>query len=77
MDQLPDFWRTEVFHPLSVHFPIVLLLLATLFKFIGLWSSKVTWDHGGRLILDTWRDWGLDLHLHRQSGRWDRFQTIM
>ena len=51
MDQLPDFWRTEVFHPLSVHFPIVLLLLATLFKLIGLWSSKITWDHGGRLLL--------------------------
>jgi len=51
MDQLPDFWRTEVFHPLSVHFPIVLLLLATLFKLIGLWSSKNTWDHGGRFLL--------------------------
>lgn len=51
MDQLPDFWRTEVFHPLSVHFPIVLLLLATLFKLISLWSSKITWDHGGRVLL--------------------------
>ncbi|PTX43414.1 putative membrane protein [Christiangramia gaetbulicola] len=51
MDQLPDFWRTEVFHPLSVHFPIVLLLMATLFKLIGLWSSKITWDHGGRFLL--------------------------
>jgi len=51
MIELPDFWRTEVFHPLSVHFPIVLLLMATLFKIIGLWSSKITWDHGGRLML--------------------------
>jgi len=51
MTELPDFWRTEVFHPLSVHFPIVLLLMATLFKLIGLWSSKHTWDHGGRLLL--------------------------
>ena len=51
MTELPDFWRTEVFHPLSVHFPIVLLLMATLFKLIGLWSSKQTWDHGGRLLL--------------------------
>jgi len=51
MTELPDFWRTEVFHPLSVHFPIVLLLMATLFKLIGLWSSKITWDHGGRLML--------------------------
>ncbi len=51
MDQLPDFWRTEVFHPLSVHFPIVLLLMATLFKSIGLWSSRITWDQGGRFLL--------------------------
>jgi uncharacterized membrane protein len=27
--QVPDFWRTAVWHPLSVHFPIVLLLLAS------------------------------------------------
>ena len=51
MVELPNFWRTEVFHPLSVHFPIVLLLMATVFKLIGLWSSKITWDHGGRLML--------------------------
>lgn len=51
MTENPEFWRTEVFHPLSVHFPIVLLLLATLFKLIGLWSSKITWDHGGRFLL--------------------------
>lgn len=51
MAELPDFWRTEVFHPLSVHFPIVLLLFATVFKFIGLWSYKTTWDHGGRFLL--------------------------
>ncbi|MCB7479861.1 hypothetical protein LGQ90_01180 [Gramella sp. ASW11-100T] len=25
--------------------------MATLFKIIGLWSSKITWDHGGRLML--------------------------
>lgn len=51
MIENPEFWRTEVFHPLSVHFPIVLLLLATLFKLIGLWSTKITWDHGGRFLL--------------------------
>lgn len=51
MTEIPEFWRTEVYHPLSVHFPIVLLLMATLFKLIGLWSSKITWDHGGRLLL--------------------------
>nr|WP_231896413.1 hypothetical protein [Gramella sp. MAR_2010_147] len=25
--------------------------MATLFKLIALWSSKITWDHGGRLLL--------------------------
>ncbi|WP_026915937.1 DUF2231 domain-containing protein [Christiangramia portivictoriae] len=49
--QIPEFWRTEVFHPLSVHFPIVLLLLATLFKIISLWSGRETWHFGGRLLL--------------------------
>lgn len=29
MDQVPDFWRAVVFHPLSVHFPIALLLFST------------------------------------------------
>ena len=51
MTELPDFLRTEVYHPLSVHFPIVLLLFATLFKIIGLWSYKNTWDYGGRFLL--------------------------
>jgi uncharacterized membrane protein len=30
MQQSPEFWRTEVWHPLSVHFPIALLIFATL-----------------------------------------------
>lgn len=51
MTELPEFLRTEVFHPLSVHFPIVLLLMAAVFKLIGLWSFKITWDHGGRFLL--------------------------
>ncbi|MCJ8164082.1 hypothetical protein MKJ04_04455 [Pontibacter sp. E15-1] len=32
----PAFWRTEVWHPLTVHLPIAVLLLATLAKLIGL-----------------------------------------
>lgn len=51
MNELPEFWRTEVYHPLSVHFPIALLLIASLFKAVGLWSSKLTWSHGGRILL--------------------------
>lgn len=51
MNQLPDFWRTEVWHPLSVHFPIALLLTAFLFKTIGLWSKKTLWSQGGTVLL--------------------------
>lgn len=49
--EIPDFWRTEVFHPLSVHFPIVLLLAATLFLILALFSKKNTWKDGGLLLL--------------------------
>lgn len=51
MAEIPEFLRTEVYHPLSVHFPIVLLLMAALFKLISLWSAKITWSHGGRVLL--------------------------
>lgn len=30
MQTLPDFWRAEIWHPLSVHFPIVLLSLSAI-----------------------------------------------
>jgi len=30
MEKLPGMWRTELWHPLFVHFPIALLLIATL-----------------------------------------------
>src|SRR6056297_576709 len=51
MDQVPDFWRAEVFHPLSVHFPIAILLVAFLFKLIALGSAKELWIQGGTLLL--------------------------
>ena len=53
MTELPDFWRTEVFHPLSVHFPIALLTIAFVFKAIGIWSYKETWKLGGSILLAT------------------------
>ena len=28
---MPDFWRKELWHPVIVHFPIALLLVATFF----------------------------------------------
>lgn len=51
MQEIPDFWRTEVFHPLSVHFPIALLLVATLFKIVSLWSRNKVWPQAGSILL--------------------------
>lgn len=51
MNQLPEFWRTEVFHPLSVHFPIALLIVATIFKAAALKFKKDLWVQGGSLLL--------------------------
>lgn len=51
MEQIPDFWRTEVYHPLFVHFPIGLLLTAFLFKLIALKFSREVWELGGTILL--------------------------
>ena len=51
MQEIPDFWRTEVFHPLSVHFPIALLLVAFVFKLIALQYRKELWEKGGTILL--------------------------
>lgn len=51
MEQLPNFWRNEIWHPLSVHFPIALLIFATLFKIIGLKFNKAHWRKGAFILL--------------------------
>tara|TARA_R100000935_G_C2763030_1_gene134442 strand:- start:86 stop:574 length:489 start_codon:yes stop_codon:yes gene_type:complete len=51
METLPDFWRTEVWHPLFVHFPIALLLVATLFKIAGLWAKGKFLDLPASILL--------------------------
>lgn len=51
MNQLPEFWRTEVWHPLSVHYPIALLLVALLFKILALAIKGQTWNKAGSALL--------------------------
>lgn len=51
MQEIPDFWRTEVLHPLSVHFPIALLIVALLFKVIALQYRREVWERGGTVLL--------------------------
>jgi uncharacterized membrane protein len=36
---MPDFWRKELWHPVTVHFPIALLLVATLFFVISIFKG--------------------------------------
>jgi uncharacterized membrane protein len=36
---MPDFWRKELWHPVTVHFPIALLSVATLFLLISFFTK--------------------------------------
>jgi len=51
MEQLPDFWRTEIWHPLSVHFPIALLSLATVLFITGYFARKQNVTAMGKILL--------------------------
>lgn len=59
METLPSIWRTEVLHALSVHLPLVSLMLATLFFLVALilkkfWLKKAS---GALLIIGTIGAW--------------------
>ncbi|HZJ18770.1 MAG TPA: DUF2231 domain-containing protein [Pricia sp.] len=43
MEEIPSLWRTEVWHALSVHLPIVLLSLASVAYCFGLFVKKNGW----------------------------------
>ena len=53
MGAVPDFWRAEVWHPLTVHFPIVLILFSSVAYIIALLGEKrrESWVFVARLCL--------------------------
>lgn len=53
MNQLPEFWRAEIWHPLSVHLPLAILLLATLFFLIGYFTKSLFWENMSKVLLLT------------------------
>ena len=54
MTQVPDLWRTEVWHPLSVHFPIALLLFGAVAYLLSLFmknEKQRTWSQFSRILI--------------------------
>jgi uncharacterized membrane protein len=50
----PTFWRTELWHPVTIHFPIALLLLATIVKIVALVTkgkNQEFWQKVGDFLL--------------------------
>lgn len=40
-----------MYHPLSVHFPVALLIIATVFIAISFFSNNSLWENSGKLLL--------------------------
>jgi len=51
MNELPEFWRTEIWHPLSVHLPLIILLLASFFYAVGFFTKAVFWENMSKILL--------------------------
>lgn len=51
METLPDFWRTELWHPMMVHLPLAALMLATLAFVISLLLKKSNWFQTGVFLV--------------------------
>lgn len=53
-EKMPEFLRTETLHPLTVHFPIALLLVATLFRLLPLFL-RGKWKEQGSFLIPAYR----------------------
>ncbi|MDA3892562.1 MAG: hypothetical protein PF517_12935 [Salinivirgaceae bacterium] len=51
MNELPEFWRTEIWHPLFVHFPLAVLILGSLFIVISTIIKKNFWEDMSKILL--------------------------
>lgn len=51
MQELPEFWRTEIWHPFTVHFPLAILIIATVFYVIGFFAGKKFWENAGIILI--------------------------
>ncbi|GAB3169361.1 DUF2231 domain-containing protein [Telluribacter humicola] len=50
----PNFWRTEIWHPLVLHFPLAVLLLATVTKLVAVFINHEPasfWQRAGSYLL--------------------------
>jgi len=58
MLEVPPFFRTETWHPLTVHWPIVLLTIGSLFFMAGYWKNNYLYPASRILlwlgVLGTW-----------------------
>jgi hypothetical protein len=70
-----DFMRPEIWHALSVHFPIALLLVSTLTLLISFFlkngKGEALAKHCEWIIIRRLPH-SMDLCLHRKPGGWDR-----
>ena len=51
MTELPEFWRTEIWHPLSVHFPLAILILGSVFILISAIIKRNFWTDMSKVLL--------------------------
>jgi uncharacterized membrane protein len=51
MNQLPEFWRTEIWHPLSVHLPLAILILASMFFLAGFFTKGMFSENMSKILL--------------------------